>query len=67
MTIELSALQRITYNQRAGTRDLRYFEFDYSPMLGAENMLRPVTVGRILDARAILGSTSSCPNRWRAT
>lgn len=40
---------------REGTSDLRYFEFDYSPLVGAENLCKPVIVGRIIDARHILG------------
>lgn len=42
-------------SQQAGTRDLRYFEFDYSPLFGAENKIGDTTIGRILDCAHILG------------
>jgi len=39
----------------AGTRDLRYFEFNYDPLFGAENRIGDKTIGRIIDAAAIVG------------
>jgi catechol 2,3-dioxygenase-like lactoylglutathione lyase family enzyme len=42
-------------SRHAGTRDLRYFEFDYSPLFGAANVLKPKTIGRIIDASSRLG------------
>jgi hypothetical protein len=39
----------------AGTRDLRYFEFDYAPLFGEENRIGDKTVGRIIDCAHILG------------
>ncbi|WP_084397134.1 VOC family protein [Henriciella aquimarina] len=39
----------------AGTKDLRYFEFDYSPLFGEENRIGDKTVGRIIDCAHLLG------------
>ncbi|KCZ64652.1 VOC family protein [Hyphomonas atlantica] len=44
-----------TASQAAGTRDLRYFEFDYAPLFGEENRIGDKTVGRIIDCAHILG------------
>lgn len=39
----------------AGTSDLRYFEFNYDRLFGAENRIGDKTIGRIIDAAAITG------------
>lgn len=39
----------------AGTSDLRYFEFNYDRLFGAENRIGDKTIGRIIDAAAIVG------------
>jgi hypothetical protein len=42
-------------SEAAGTKDLRYFEFDYSPLFGKDNRIGDKTVGRIIDCAYILG------------
>ena len=42
-------------SERAGTRDLRYFEFDYSKLFGEDTRLKPKVIGRIIDTAALLG------------
>ena len=42
-------------SERAGTRDLRYFEFDYSKLFGEDTRLKPKVIGRIIDPAALLG------------
>lgn len=39
----------------AGTSDMRYFEFNYDRLFGAENRIGGKTIGRIIDAAAIVG------------
>lgn len=42
-------------SEKAGTTDLRYFEFDYTGLFGDDTRLKPKVIGRIIDSAALLG------------
>ena len=42
-------------SEKAGTTDLRYFEFDYAALFGEDTRLKSKVIGRIINASALLG------------